>query len=573
MYIYFIFLLSTFIGILFSQLEMNYSYELKYGNGKQVKEIDGSIEDYSYFENLLDINTYYKDNIYIYTQLEYGNPPIYGYNRTIIDYVIPAFYIEYSQEYEYLDYYDRINIKIGDLYELYGRGIAFYTLQDQNIDYDNSIRGLAINYLFKDNLKISTLFGSGTIDFRSSPINRLADYQFYTNAILGSIEYETNTFGYIQFLYLNQSAFLNPDAIKKIYNSNMDIRMDLNENERIPSEMIDYMLFGSGEGYHDTLYINNYNANWNFMIGNVDIYMDKSWLQYNQIYGADVFGSRFYTSLYTELFEIGVTYEYKNYYTPYLVKTMSNPPIVYREGTSVLGSRNAHSINFGNEIGHQIDINKNLFGNINLAANLSLSHRHQVDNMRSISLVDIISMKDENTLHYYYPFRQFYLELNGWNVSEELYYKIGFDQYIEFVELSSSNIKKISANTIPTHWMWKLVNGSSFILYLEAQEKYEESRSKADFIMDAKNKYTNYYSSLSYSHKGKWIVTAFYDQEIKDGKANHWIGTDISYKLNTKTQISIFYGSQKGGLVCANGICAEQPGFEDGFKVNFSSLF
>ena len=170
-------------------------------------------------------------------------------------------------------------------------------------------------------------------------------------------------------------------------------------------------------------------------------------------------------------------------------------------------------------------------------------------------------------------FRQFYLELNGWNVSEELYYKIGFDQYIEFVELSSSNIKKISANTIPTHWMWKLVNGSSFILYLEAQEKYEESRSKADFIMDAKNKYTNYYSSLSYSHKGKWIVTAFYDQEIKDGKANQWIGTDISYKINTKTQISIFYGSQKGGLVCANGICAEQPGFEDGFKVNFSSLF
>ena len=60
MYIYFIFLLSTFIGIVFSQLEMNYSYELKYGNGKQLKEIDGSKEDYSYFENLLDINTYYK---------------------------------------------------------------------------------------------------------------------------------------------------------------------------------------------------------------------------------------------------------------------------------------------------------------------------------------------------------------------------------------------------------------------------------------------------------------------------------------------------------------------------------
>jgi len=35
----------------------------------------------------------------------------------------------------------------------------------------------------------------------------------------------------------------------------------------------------------------------------------------------------------------------------------------------------------------------------------------------------------------------------------------------------------------------------------------------------------------------------------------------------------LFYGSQKGGLVCANGICAEQPGFEDGFKVTLRSIF
>ena len=53
----------------------------------------------------------------------------------------------------------------------------------------------------------------------------------------------------------------------------------------------------------------------------------------------------------------GITYEHKNYYSPYLIKTVSNPPIVYREGSSILASRNSHSINFGNEIGHQIDLN------------------------------------------------------------------------------------------------------------------------------------------------------------------------------------------------------------------------
>ncbi len=64
------------------------------------------------------------------------------------------------------------------------------------------------------------------------------------------------------------------------------------------------------------------------------------------------------------------------------------------------------------------------------------------------------------------------------------------------------------------------------------------------------------------------------DQEITDSKStNEWLGADISYKLNSETQISLFYGSQKGGLVCANGICAEQPGFEDGYKLTFRSLF
>ena len=85
--------------------------------------------------------------------------------------------------------------------------------------------------------------------------------------------------------------------------------------------------------------------------------------------------------------------------------------------------------------------------------------------------------------------------------------------------------------------------------------------------------YTNHYISSSYSHGGKWIVTLYFDQEIKDLKTNEWIGTEFSYNMNAETQISYFYGSQKGGLVCSNGICAEQPGFENGIIITFRSLF
>ena len=108
--------LSILLGSIIAQAEMNYSYEMKYGKGKEVRGQASSnpyTTDYSYFENLLDINTYFGDKIYTFTQLEYSNPPIYGYDRDALDRMLTTFYIEYS--------HDRYNLKLGDLYELYGK--------------------------------------------------------------------------------------------------------------------------------------------------------------------------------------------------------------------------------------------------------------------------------------------------------------------------------------------------------------------------------------------------------------------------------------------------------------------
>ena len=54
---------ALFLGGVSAQVEMNYSYEMKYGDGMQVKPLTEDTTDYSYFENLLDINTYFGDNI------------------------------------------------------------------------------------------------------------------------------------------------------------------------------------------------------------------------------------------------------------------------------------------------------------------------------------------------------------------------------------------------------------------------------------------------------------------------------------------------------------------------------
>jgi hypothetical protein len=546
--------LSIVLGSIFAQAEINFSYEMKYGDGKQVTSTLSGNPDtsaYNYFENLLDINTNFGDNLYIYSQFEYSNPPVFGFKRTTIDSVMSTFYLEYSN--------DRYNVKLGDIFELYGRGMSFYTLHDQSIDYNNSIKGFTLNYSIRDNLEFSTLLGKGDYFYRSNPSNRLTDYSFETNVFLGSINYVNNLIGDIQYSYIKQKSTLSPELIKKIYNNTFEISVELKESKRADSYK-NYFLFNQGIGMADTIIANCYNLNWNNFLGPFDIYIDKAWVNYDKIYGDEVFGSRFYTAVYTDFMGTGITYEYKNYNTPYLIKTLSNPPIVYRVGSSVLASRNAHSINFGNEIGHQVDFNRQLFDNINVLGNLSLSYRHQKEGMADLSILDFLTMNEDSEIYDYYPFRQMYLEMNGWAFSEQIYYKIGMDHYTEFI-----GGKNTFALTFPTHWVYKLSNGNSLTIYLENQEKTVKRF--------APGSYTSNYTSISYSQRGRWIITGFYDQEISKSKTTQWPGIDFTFYLNSESQISLFYGSQKGGLVCANGICAEQPGFEDGVKITFRSLF
>ena len=68
-------------------------------------------------------------------------------------------------------------------------------------------------------------------------------------------------------------------------------------------------------------------------------------------------------------------------------------------------------------------------------------------------------------------------------------------------------------------------------------------------------------------------------------KTKQWNGVQWTYdfKINNSNKfsryllgnstLSIFYGSQRGGLICANGVCAIQPEFIDGIKLSFSRTF
>ena len=78
-------LILLLLSVAHFQNNFNLSYESKYGSGTNVTVLgDFDDEFYHYFENLLDLNYSYR-NIFIYTQLEYSNPPIFGSERININ--------------------------------------------------------------------------------------------------------------------------------------------------------------------------------------------------------------------------------------------------------------------------------------------------------------------------------------------------------------------------------------------------------------------------------------------------------------------------------------------------------
>ncbi len=98
-----------------------------------------------------------------------------------------------------------------------------------------------------------------------------------------------------------------------------------------------------------------------------------------------------------------------------------------------------------------------------------------------------------------------------------------------------------------------------------------------------------YYLSPTYSHYGLWTYSLFFDLEkdyvipvLEDGtsdivftnnKGENWYAMDFTKNLKNTAQISVFYGSQKGGLICANGTCVPQPDFQDGIKLTYRKNF
>lgn len=551
--------LVIILGSLGLSLDTNFSLQTKYGDGNKVKGLRGEkvYSEYKFLENILDINVIFDNDIFVSTQLEYSSPPVFGesvkgLNNFVIDYMA-----------------DQYSIKAGNLYTLYGRGLSLNMTQNQNIDFDNSLVGIEAVYNYND-ISIFGLIGNSEFKYRSNPVNEIPNLQLNNKVFFIGSEIFTQNLGTVLISYLDQVSKMSEEDIVEYWSSTL---FDAGEDLFIRYPDIE----PQGD---DNLETKDLNFGWNYHLFGVDFYIEKVWNTYTRILGDTEYGSKLYASLYFDIGGTGITYEYKNYDQKYFIPTLSGAPIVYREGNSTLASRNSHSINWGDEVGHQIELNRSI-GSLNWLGNLSFSHKHDIEDKSSNFInttLNVIGYDKSIENYTLYPFRQFFSELSGYVLDEKFYFKFGIDQLDKVKKDYGTLFLSTSAYTVPTMFTLNLGSGNSITSYIEYQEK-ETDLLSSELSSIVRDFYIQKYFSLTYNYSNFISLSLFYEDETHEDSINkvsesdYWRGYDLTAELNSTSQVSIFYGSQKGGLVCANGVCAEQPGFDNGVKITLRTIF
>ena len=327
-----------FYGIYFSQGSINFNYESKYGNGSNVDDFTQDTTSYYYFENLLDVNLSY-DNLYVYTQLEYSNPPIYGVERLKANDLANTYFIEYSNSL--------LMFKWGHLQTLYGYGLNINMFQDQATDFDNRVKGVELKYSPYEIMDIFFISGEGVYSTKSRGDLRSNDLSF---------DHSMNIYG-VQ-LYSNFGDFSVSSSNKKTYYSGGIYSNIINSDSRLSIDLQDYLFSDFSIWNLDSeVQLNGVNFTYSKTLGNFDIYIENQINTYSKILreNENEDGYLTYISLAGDLFDISLLYEYKDYNMLYYMPISSSPPLVFGETTSVLMSRNQHNINFSDEIGHQFE--------------------------------------------------------------------------------------------------------------------------------------------------------------------------------------------------------------------------
>ena len=561
--------------------------------GNTETRIGESSSGFYYNETLVNTNLQF-GAFTNWIQIEYSDPPELG--RSING--VRKLRLEYDN--------GPIQLKLGDLYEIWGRGLVLNSVDDQSIDRDTGIRGLTLIY---NNDLFSSQFIAGKADISQSTINALG-----FNNRRHNYQVSHNLYG------------LNIQKLFGDHDLGFSFLQGLEKHpvNTFPSDTIDIK-----NQFHSL----NYNYMNSFFDFFVEYIMSRSYEFEEENWKSHVNGKGLYgnLNLYFNLFSLNLEYinyryakidpvsrfnivDYYGHSQPY-----QNPPVAVYIHENILMNRISHQTDFNNEVGYKAELIGSFSDNIDFLSIFSQSNRTHSWVMDESYMWN--KDKEQSFLPSFnpaaMPFKEFYTELTLRTFQNNLFIKLGYADMKDIVDLLQNTVTDTSqsltysisnAKTVPLNLSYSFNNGWSIESKIELQwlKKgywwYEEKNNQiiADSLMsifldeDGKRlkEEKNTFISFTISKSPKWSLTLTSDKtSVKESfiennsivnplekflgidQEKNWVNMEFVYHLTSSMRFSLLYGSLKGGLLCTNGVCRIIEPFDDGFKVGLSTVF
>ncbi|MBR9978251.1 MAG: hypothetical protein KFH87_09200 [Bacteroidetes bacterium] len=514
----------------FAQVEYSVGNFMRYGNGDQV--IGGEIRGKEYIENQTNVRLFWQ-NFTIGFEHLYDDPPEFG----------PTFngirkrYVEFSSE--------GLELRAGDYYTLFGKGLAMNLFEDRGINYDTRLDGIRGSYR---NDHVNAIFAMGKMRYNDllNP-ERIETYSVRA----GHVEVRP-----LDFLRIGGSMVGVDGELPMAFGLDQ-LRAD------IPELMLSlrtsvFELFIQ-QAWKRTTFLRPTAAG-GFLSGSST--------------GEGLYGSLSYTTD----FGLGITVDYKDYRfdavreedrdpnRPSRMLPMQNPPIVHKEHYFTLLSRNPHVVDFNDEVGMQVDVFYALSPKITLNLNGAVASRQHGYATRDGFLVtyertnSILPTLDEK----FSPFWELYGEVE-WYFDGHSYIRAAVNRRHDAPY--EGNLAHVSASTtIPVRIEYMLDDEYSIGASFEQQFFH-------DSFITEKPDYFNEYVALTFAQASQWSATIRLeyttDKTDPSGK-DFWRSAEFSWRLGNAHVATLSYGSERGGLICSSGVCREILPF-DGVRLSLLS--
>lgn len=529
----------------FSQINLNVKVSasnlLRYGNGYE-ENINGNIGK-KYFEELADVRLFVNDFMFG-ARYEYDDPIEFGKGTKGIS----RRFIEFKKE--------GFTVRAGNYYDIFAKGLTFNAFESRPIGFNAEMDGARIYYKNewgkKNKIKLNSTLLMGGMDFTDiTDTARTEEYSIRAgNFSVSPIKYVTLGGSYLY-------------AHGKLPTGTVITEIDAE------------------------IFEGNFGFNWK----GIDLFISYANKQTisrpNSLFPQSKAprGDGAYASLGYVREGFGVTLDYKNYRfnlrtpdqrsntDPFKPLPFQNGPSAIKVYSSTLLSRFPHNVDFGDEVGFQVDVFYSPNDNLTFNANASLTSRHYDYRDADTSLLTRYERIERSAFlpsweNQFSPYWELFFEAEYyWN--KNLKTKLGVARktnvLYSIVDPNASDI--IRTFTVPLEVQYSFAKIWGVKLNTEYQRGYNSLRIEKHF--------NDFLTTVAITRSPNIILAGTVelsdDKEDPSGK-KYWAKGELTYKFTSANTVTVSYGSERGGLQCSSGICRYVNPFK-GFRLTISNTF